>query len=481
MVLRAWTLSAAVALAAFTAAALPATSSAMRLGFTDERTLQLGSATNAGAGLTNARTAGASIWRFQLSWREIAPTQPPSLAAARDPGWAGYRWTRTDEHVRRLAAARLRPLPFVFGAPAWAEGSGRPAASTTIPVGVWKPNAAAYGAFAVAVAKRYSGTYPDPANPGATLPAITTWQAWNEPNLSVDISPQWVRKNGRWAPESPRIYRALLNAFYTGVKSVNPKATVVTAGTGPYGDLDEGDPRMMPVRFWRELLCVSSAKVPKAKKCPKVSFDAIAHHPYPIGPPRRTARNADDAVVPDVKKITRLLPAATRRGTVRPAGAKPLWITEISWDSRPDPDGLSLEQQATYLQGALYVLYQQGADVVTWFNLRDQAPTPSYAATYQSGIYLRGSTPAEDVAKPSLTAFRFPFTAYRTRGVARLWGMAPAGGAVTIQARQGDRWVTAARLRAAGNRIFTGRLRVGQGVSLRAVSNTDTSLVWRTF
>ncbi|UUY02905.1 hypothetical protein LRS13_19795 [Svornostia abyssi] len=454
----------------------------MQLGFTDERTLQLGSTTDAGAGLANARTAGASVWRFQLSWREVAPTQPPNLATARDPGWEGYRWTRTDEHVRRLASAGLQPLPFVFGAPAWAEGSGRPEASRTVPVGVWKPNAAAYGAFATAVARRYSGTYPDPTRPGTTLPAIKTWQAWNEPNLSVDISPQWVRKNGRWTPESPRIYRALLNAFYAGVKSVNPKATVVTAGTGPYGDLNEGDPRMMPVRFWRELLCVSTTgKVPKAKKCPKVSFDAIAHHPYPIGPPRRTARNADDAVVPDVKKITRLLPAATRRGTIRPAGAKPLWITEISWDSRPDPDGVSLEQQATYLQGALYVLYQQGADVVTWFNLRDQAPTPSYAATYQSGVFLRGSTPAEDVAKPSYTAFRFPFTAYRTRGVARLWGMAPAGGGVTIQARQGDRWVTAARLRAAGNRIFTGRLRVGQGVSLRAVWNNDTSLVWRTF
>ena len=482
MLLRAWKLvTLAAAAATISGGAVPASSFAMRLGFTDERTLQLGSSTDAGAGLANARTAGASTWRFQLSWREIAPTRPPSTANAKDPGWPGYNWTRTDEHVRRLAAAGLQPLPFVFGAPAWAEGSGRPDVTRTIPAGVWKPNAAAYGAFAAAVARRYSGTYPDPARPGATLPAITTWQAWNEPNLSVDISPQWVRKDGKWTAESPRIYRRLLNAFYAGVKSVNPKATVVTAGTGPYGDLNEGDPRMMPVRFWRELLCVSDGKVPKAKKCPKVSFDAIAHHPYPLGPPRRTARNADDAVVPDVRKITRLLPAAIRKKTVRPARSKPLWITEISWDSRPDPDGVSLAQQATYLQGALYVLYQQGADVVTWFNLRDQAPTPSYAATYQSGIYLRGSTPAEDVAKPSLTAFRFPFTAYRTRGVARLWGMAPAGGTVTIEARQGDRWVTATRLRAKSNRIFSGRLRVGQGVSLRAVWNSDTSLVWRTF
>ncbi len=460
---------------------LAQSATAMSLGFSDDRLLWSSAGPEADRGLQNARGSGATVWRFHFSWRGIARQEPPSRALAEDPSWSGYNWTATDAAVRSITRAGLRPLPFVFGAPDWAEGEGRPAISRDIPAGVWRPDAAAYGAFATAVARRYSGTYPDPANPGTNLPAIATWQVWNEPNLSVDISPQWVRNDGRWRAESPRIYRRLLNAFYSGVKSVNPRATIVTAGTGPYGDLDEGDPRMPPVRFWREILCVSGAKVPKAKSCPKVSFDAIAHHPYPIGPPRRTARNADDAVVPDVRKITRLLPAAIRKNTVRPAKAKPLWITEISWDSRPDPDGLSLQQHATYLQGALYVLYQQGADVITWFNLRDQAPTPSYAATYQSGIFTRGSTVAEDVPKPSYTAFRFPFTAYRTRGVARLWGMAPAGGTVTIEARQGDRWVTATRLRAKSNRIFSGRLRVGQGVSLRAVWNSDTSLVWRTF
>lgn len=454
---------------------------ALELGFSDISVPTGMSPEETATAFGNARGAGASTWRLKVAWSSVAPNRPPTRVSAADPSWAGYRWGDLDQRLRAVVAAGLKPLPFVIGAPSWAEGAGRPPASRTVPQGVWRPSPTALGDFAVALAKRYSGRFPDPSDPARALPAVSRWQVWNEPNLSVDLAPQWVRKGGRWTPESPRLYRSLLNAFYTSIKSISPSAVVVTAGTGPYGDLNEGDPRMPPVRFWRELLCVSSGKVPKAKNCPKVSFDAIAHHPYPIGPPRRTARNPDDAVVPDVRKITRLLPAAARRGTIRPAGAKPLWITEISWDSRPDPDGVSLEQQATYLQGALYVLYQQGADLVSWFNLRDQAPIPSYAATYQSGIFLRGSTPSEDVPKPSYTAFRFPFTAYRTRGVARLWGMAPAGGAVTIQARQGDRWVTAARLRAAGNRIFTGRLRVGQGVSLRAVWNTDTSLVWRTF
>ncbi len=468
-----------IALAGFTVPVSSASAS-LRLGFQDYKLEALPTPEFA-AGLQNGSRAGASIWRFVVYWRATSPQKPPSLEQAADPSWQGYNWSATDRIAKAVAAAGLQPLATVTTAPDWAQADGAPPPSRTFRPGAWKPSSSWFGAFAEALARRYSGSYPDPTAPGATLPRIGTWQVWNEPNLSIEISPQWKQTARGPMPASPGIYRQLLNAFYRGVKSVTADSEIVTAGTAPYGDLNAGDPRMMPVRFWRELLCVSNAKVPKAKNCPKISFDAIAHHPYPIGPPRRTARNADDAVVPDVKKITRLLPAATRRGTIRPAGAKPLWITEISWDSRPDPDGVSLEQQATYLQGALYVLYQQGADVVTWFNLRDQAPTPSYAATYQSGVFLRGSTPAEDVAKPSYTAFRFPFTAYRTRGVARLWGMAPAGGDVTIQARQGDRWVTAARLRAAGNRIFTGRLRVGQGVSLRAVWNNDTSLVWRTF
>lgn len=456
------------------------TAQAMTLGFTDQGILGLPSAADRQAGLQNAGRAGGRVWRFYVRWAAVSPQKPPSMSAAADPSWPGYSFTNLDATLRAVAAAGQQPLPFISGAPAWAEGSDRPDPDQA-PAGTWRPSPAYFKAFATALATRYSGAFPDPLTPGATLPAITTWQAWNEPNLSVDLTPQWTRTTGGWKAASPGIYRKLLNAFYAGVKSVSPNNLVVTAGTGPYGDLNEGDPRMPPVRFWRELLCVGKGSRPRARRCAKVSFDAIAHHPYPIGPPRRTALNADDAVVPDVRKITRLVGPALRAGTVRPRKSKPLWITEISWDSSPDPDGLALADQATYLEGALYVLYQQGADVVTWFNLRDDAPTPSYAATYQSGIFLRGASPSEDTPKPAYTAFRFPFTAYRNSGIARLWGMAPSPGAsVTVQAQRGDQWVTAATLRAKHDRTFTGRLRVGPNTNLRATTGTDTSLVWRT-
>ncbi len=473
------TIGVAVAFLVMLAAPSQASAKGLTLGFMEQGVLEIADPSQRAAGLQNARAAGARIMRFGLYWSDVAPTKPPTMAAARDPSWPGYRWDRIDQFVRSIAKEGLVPLPFVFKAPPWAEGRGRPVASKSVPAGTWRPSAKHFEAFATALATRYSGTHPDPLTAGARLPAITDWQVWNEPNLSVDLNPQWRKTSRGLVPESPRIYRSLLNAFYRGTKRVDMRNRIVTAGTAPYGDLKDGDPRIPPLRWWRSLLCLEPGQT--SQKCPRVWFDAAAHHPYPIGPPRRKARNADDAVVPDVWKVRRVIARGVSGGTIRPRASKPIWATEISWDSFPDPDGLSLAQHATYLQGALNVLYEQGVAVVLWFNLRDNAPRPSYAATLQSGVFLRGPTPAQDVPKPSFTAFRFPFTAYRTRGVARLWGMAPAGGTVTIQARSGDRWVTATRLRAKSNRIFSGRLRVGQGVSLRAVWNSDTSLVWRTF
>lgn len=451
------------------------------LGFNDERLSGSASEAELLKAVTRAKEAGAQWWRVQLTWLRVAPSEPPDASTARNPGWSGYDWTQMDRVVRAAHAAGLRVLPYTRKAPSWAEGSNRPPASRFVPEGTWRPSPSKLGDFATALAKRYSGDFPDPLTPGANLPRVKWFQAWNEPNLYTDLTPQWKRSDGRWRPASPDHYRKMANEFYEGIRRGDRSARVVSAGTGPFGDLNEGDPRMPPVKFWRELLCIRDGKKPKARKCGKsVRFDAIAHHPYPIGPPRRKARNDDDAVVPDLGKISRLLAPARRGKTLRPNRNTPLWATEYAWESSPDPDGVSLADQALYLEGSLYVLWRQGVDAIMWWQMRDEEPRPAFNATFQSGIFLRGSTVAEDEPKPSYTAFRFPFTAYRSGGVARLWGKTPGDRSVTIQARQGGRWVTAARLRAGTNRIFTGRLRVGPNTPLRAVAGSDTSLTWRT-
>ncbi len=422
-----------------------------------------------------------------IGWAAIAPTRPPSIADARNPNWSGYDWSSTDSAVRAIAAAGMQTIGDVSDAPTWAEGPGRPSDSIA-PAGTWEPSPAWLGAFASALAKRYSGTFADPRVPGSNLPAVRDWEPWNEPNLSNFLTPQWRRVGSAYQAVTPSLYRSMLNAFYAGVKAVVPSDIVAAGATAPFGD-PPGDSRIPPALFWRDLLCLTAGPHPRATRCrTEASFDAISHHPYPVGPPTFHAVNNDDVSVPDLGKITRMIPIAERAGTILPKGPKPLWITEISWNSDPpDPGGLSLTDQALYLEGAINVLYREGASMFVWFNLRDQPPPYGGDAAgnsllgLASGVYTRGGSVAQDTPKPSLTAFEFPFTAYRSGGFADLWGMAPAAGSVAIQEERGPSWVTVLTLAASSTRVFAGSLLVGPNTNLRAVAGGQTSLTWTTF
>jgi hypothetical protein len=427
--------------------------------------------------MARAKAAGGTVWRFSLQWATVSPTQPPSLADAANPSWSGYNWTAADAIVRDIGAAGLQPLIVILDAPTWAEGPKRPSSSVA-PAGTWDPSASWYGAFATALATRYSGTFVDPLDSSEPLPAVRYWEAWNEPNLAVYLTPQWTAAN---KPASPAIYRSLLDAFYTSVKAVAPQDEVAGGTTAPFGD-PPGGQRMPPVTFWRALLCLSSGKHPHATCHAHAYMDALSHHPYPLGPPTTHAVDPGDISVPDLAKVTSLVPIAERAGTLLPRGPKPLWITELSWDTNPpNPNGLSPALQAQYLEGALYVLWREGTSIITWWNLRDDNPSPGWVTTLASGIYSQGPTIAQDAPKLSYTAFSFPFTAYRTNGVAQLWGMAPNPGPVSIEVEQGSSWNTVLTLQAGANRLFTGTLITGIGTNLRAVSGSATSLTWTAF
>jgi hypothetical protein len=349
--------------------------------------------------------------------------------------------------------------------------------------GSWRPNAAAFQALATAIAKRYSGKTPDPLNPGATLPRVTYYQGWNEPNLTSYLSPQWTHVNGKLHDTSADIYRGLLNAWYKGIKSVSSSNMVVTAGTSPFGDPVGGN-RIPPALWWRDLFCLKGRNALKRVRCSSspVHFDILAHHPYPIGPPRRHAPNPDDVVVPDWPRITRPLKVAQKVGTVT-RGKKQLWATELSWDSNPpDPQGIPAHLEATYMEGAFSTMWSEGVSAVVWYLMRDEAPVPSYSQTFQSGIYFRGDTIQQDTPKPSFTAYSFPFTAYIHRGKTQLWGLAPAPGAVTVQAQAANgNWSNIAQLTARSDRLFLATRKLRAGTMVRAVQGTQTSLPWKVF
>ena len=308
----------------------------------------------------------------------MAPTQP---ASPRDPADPAYDWAAIDAAVAAARARGLRLLLSIDGAPRWAQGSGRPSSLYTT---AWKPSARAAGYFAEALARRH--------------PEVREIQLFNEPNLDRYLAPQWRRGK----PFAPVRYRKMLNAAYAGLRRAGTGARLVTAGTAPYGDPGRGGHRIMPVRFWRIVFRKT------------VRFDILAHHPYAIDGPRRRALNRDDVAIPDMRKLTRLTRDAVRRHKLLPRARKRFWVTEMSWDSRPpDPHGVPAARHARWLADAFFVLWKQGVDTVLWFQTRDQAPVPSYAATNQSGVFLRDGRP-----KPAARAFAFPFSCERPRQAA---------------------------------------------------------------
>jgi hypothetical protein len=464
---------------------------ALRLGFSDLGTMQNGDPAERPLELQHLTSTGARSLRIMWSWANVEKTKPADDATATDPGYAGYDFSGLDALLRDTAAAGVEPLVMMNRAPAWWEGPNRPPVSTDVSAGTWDPDPAAYRRFMTAAARRYSGSYPDPLRPGATLPRVHYWQIWNEPNLSVELNPQWVKSGGHWKTNSPRLYRTLLAAGYEGVKAGVPGDTVVTAGTAPYGDPQPGGLRIMPARFVRELLCVTGRATLKATDCRSTpaKFDVLAHHPYPIGPPGRHAINADDVVVPDFDKLERPLKVALAAGNVFPKTPKPIWATEMSWDSNPpDPGGIPAELQARYLAGAVYVLWRQGVKALFWWNLRDDAKGRGYEYSLQSGVFARGTTVAQDTPKPSFTAMRFPFVGYRKyanfkgSGDTLLWGLAPAAGtSVSIQTPNGTKWTTIKRLKAGADHVFQLRVHAKSGQRYRAVQAQTVSIDTKVF
>jgi hypothetical protein len=420
--------------------------------------------------LLRAQTLQAGMIRTHVEWSDIAPEALPDGFDATDPAAPGYRWASTDRSVRALAAGGFSIILSFDTAPAWAEGPNRRKSAGP---GTWQPDPAAVGRFGQALARRYGGSFPDPDAPGSTLPRVRAFQLWNEPNLDTYLAPQWRKVRGAYRPFAPGHYRRMLKAFQAGVKASAPGALVATGGTSPFGDASAGASRMQPVRFLRELLCVR-ARLRRRSCNDRVAVDVVAHHPYSVGRPRRRALNPDDASIPDLGKLRRVIDAAKRLGRLR--GARPrLWVTEVSYDSRPpDPDGVPIARHARWAEEALYLLWKQGASVVVWLSIRDQLPEPSYSTTIQAGPYFHDGR-----AKPAARAFRFPLVAERvSAGRVRVWGRSPLAGPLVVERRAGSRWRTVVRLTARARGTFLRTIALRGSARLRARVGDETSLTW---
>ncbi len=434
--------------------------------------------------LTRIHATGASVVRIPVEWRYIVSADPPAGFDASDPGSPAYSFTAVDAAVRDTVAAGLTPLLVVTRAPAFAEAPNRwPYAYP----GSWAPDPVAFGEFATAVARRYDGSFPDPLLAGHALPRVRLLEAWNEPNLAHYLEPQWVAEGGRWRAFSPLLYRELLNALYAAVKAVAPTDTVIGAGLAPNGE-PTGVGRMTPIRFLQGMLCL---EVPVRASCSDPPhFDVLSFHPLSFESPDLPAHSSQDVAITDIAKVTGLLGAAERMRTVQPRGSKPLWVTELNWESDPPAaHGVPGRLQAGWISRALHRLWVAGVGLADWQFLMDPYPdltlaTPTggtVTVSRPAGLYspgpggeLTGARP-----KPFLRGFTLPFDPLRVdRGHVRVWAllMRPDQSALLQRQGRGGAWRTIARLHAGRDAVLNTLVPLRGTTNLRVVSGAGACL-----
>jgi hypothetical protein len=387
---------------------------------------------------------GSGVVKIWVEWRLVAPNRPLDAGNPADPA---YRWDPTDREVRLAREAGLKVILTLYESPQWAEttagpepGSGAPATSD-------------FALFAEAVAKRYNGDFdPDGLGPQVPLPEVLKYEIWNEPNLTHFLWPQYDSAGGSMAPD---IYRAMVNAAASAIHGVDPRNRVAVGATAPFGTPGQSHE---PLDFMRKLLCLSPNNRPTCSA--RTQADAWSHHPYTQGGPTHSAFSPGNVSLGDLPEMRAVLRAAIRSGRIVSTMPVEFWVTEFSWDTRPpDPMGLPPRLHARWTSEALYRAWRSGITLMTWWMLRDQPMSTSYA---QSGFYFCGAptsdddsvcetSSAADVRKRSLRAFRFPFVTFR-EGPARInvWGRTPSGqpGLVVVQQRVRARWIRIGRLRA---------------------------------
>ena len=329
------------------------------------------------------KKTGTQLLRVNLWWSgpgiSVATRKPKRPADPNDPA---YNWDTYDRTVRFSIVNGIQPVFSVLGTPPWANAAkGWNVAPT---------NARDLQDFAAAAQKRYSGSFVNAD--GVTLPRVSLWMAWNEPNNPVFLKPQYRRTGKTWAIQSGRDYAKMCNAVVQGIKSVQRSSKVACGATGPRGNNNPNSsrPSVSPLPFARAM-----------KAGGATGFDAYAHHPYssspaetpttkPAGvrgqPPTAITLGNFDTLVTE---LNRLYGKRVR-----------MWITEYGYQTNP-PDriaGVTPSKQAAYLtQAVAFAWRHPQIDLFLWFLLRDEDRLDGW----QSGLTTVGGA-----RKPSFNAFR---------------------------------------------------------------------------
>ena len=311
--------------------------------------------------LQQASATGASVIHTTASWPGLAPTRPADAADGNDPA---YKLGDLDELVYQSGLYGLRVMIDINGTPKWANGGKAP--------NVMPTRLSDLTTFAKMLATRYNGRQGHGT--------VALWSVWNEPNLQLFLTPQFVGKK----IVGPANYAKLYKAAYAGIKAGNPLSKVAIGETSARGrdkPLAGVSASLAPGTFAKYL-----AKVPGLK------FDAWAHHPYPTSPnlpPTQKVR------YPNVVLLT--LPTFEKDLKTFFHRSVPVWITEYGHETKPpDPHGVSYSTQSKYAVQALNIAKNDpNVQMFIWFVFHDTTGNP-----WQSGLFTSAGS-----QKPAYDAF----------------------------------------------------------------------------
>jgi hypothetical protein len=393
---------------ALLALAAPARAASLEVGLEDERLVLGGDA----SAVAQWPALGVDVVRIHAQWGSIAPAVRPAGFVASDPASRGYDWSTLDRAVALIRANGMRVALTVTGpGPLWTSSEPRKRNPR------WLPSPAAFGAFAHAVAARYGAV-------------VDRYLVWNEPNQGGWLQPQSSCVRKVCTPVAPHEYRALVRAAAPAIHAADPGSEVIAGELAPIGQKPtNANTALAPLPFLREMACVDSRYRPlhggRCRGFKPAAFDTFGYHPHPKQfAPDRANPNQDEAQFADLPRLFAVLDRL--RSRLRFGGGVDL--TEFGYQTSP-PDhaiGVTLDEQARYLQQAAYIAWRSPRVAELGFYQWQDEPvvtrgpgTLAYSG-WQSGLELVNGTP-----KPALASFPDPLVVDLGRGV--IWGQVRPG------------------------------------------------------
>ncbi len=375
---------------------------------------------------------GVQRVRVTIKWSTVAPNptsrrRPAGFDATNPADYPAGTLARYDQ-VLKLAEKHGIGVEFNVTAPGplWAMRHDSPTARAA---DHFAPNIADYSKFVQALGTRYSGTYD-------SIPRVSVWSIWNEPNQPGWLAPQSRSYRGKQVPNSPRLYRQYVQAAFTGLKKsghLSGRDKILIGELAPEGYTTPGFyTAITPMPFLRALYCVDAGYRPlrgsiaAALGCPTrgsrgafvkanpglFAATGFGHHPYYFfQPPGKSSSDQNFAPIANLGRLERGLDMAFRAYGVH--RQIPLYLTEYGYKTKPPNPytPFSPAQQAEFLNQADYIAWRDPrVRSVAQFLLYDSRPdtryrrsSPSYWDTFQTGLKFAGGRP-----KPAYGAYRMP-------------------------------------------------------------------------